>query len=193
MHSLIGTVSHLAYMSLQHLCQLDALCKVSVLYKLKHDIAFRRVGIEAHVMLFIVFLEQNDGVLTFCHFQVGLLGVRASVAERVCLESSHRVVALESVGMYGYEEVCLLAVGYFGAFVQGDKHVSLACIHHSNVGAITLHVASECECHIQVYVFFLRKAARCSGVFSTVSGVDAECELAVSAGCYRHERYDEYY
>ena len=117
MHALVGSVGCAAHVCLQHLGKLYASCQVLVLDEFEHDVALGRVGVESHVVLLVVFLEQDYGVLTFCHLKVFLFSVRASVAQCVCFESSHAVVALQCVGVYRYEQVGFLSIGYFGALV----------------------------------------------------------------------------
>ena len=143
-------------------------------------------------MLLVVFLEIDNRVLSFRYLQVSLLGVRASVAQRVCLEASRRVHALQRIGVYRYEEVCFAVVRYVGALVQRNEHVGLACVYHSHVGAVLLHVSSESQRHVEVNVLLYRESARCSGVLSAVSWIYNECEFFICACHSRHKRYDEY-
>ena len=183
MHALVGSVGCAAHVCLQHLCKLYASCQVLVLDEFEHDVALGRVGVESYVVLLVVFLEQYYGVLAFCHLQILYLCVRTTVAQGVCLESAHAVVALQCIGVYGYKEVGFLAVGYLGAFVQGYEHVGLAGIYHRHVGTVALHIASESERYAEVDVLFYRFASGCSGVLSAMSWVDAKRELAVGIGC----------
>ena len=85
----------------------------------------------------------------------------------------------QGVGVDGYEEVGLGAVGYVGSFVQGDEYIGLAGVDHLDVRAVALHVTAKGECHVEVYVLFFRCGTECAGVVSAVSGVDDEGELAV--------------
>ena len=56
-----------------------------VLNELKHDIALRRVRVEALITLFIVFLNQDDRVLTLSHIQI----VGSTVhTQRICLQTT---------------------------------------------------------------------------------------------------------
>ena len=183
MHALVGAVGCAAHVRLQHLGKLYASCQVLVLDEFEHDVALGRVGIESHVVLLIVFLKQDYGVLAFCHLKVFLFSVRASVAQGVCFESSHAVVALQCVGVYRYEQVGFLSIGYFGALVQWYEHVGLARIYNRHVGTVALHIASECERHAEVDVLFYRFASGCTCVLTSMSWVDAKREFAVGIGC----------
>ena len=128
-----------------------ALRHVLVLHELKHDIALTGVGVEALITLLIVFLYQDDGVLSLCHLQIG---ARTVHSQRIRLQSPDLFPLRHRIGMYGDKQVRLVPVGDVGTGMQGDEHIRLAGIDDFHVRAIALHIASEGKCHIQIDILF---------------------------------------
>ena len=88
MHTFIHATGQRAHVLLKQFGESHTLLHVMILHKLEHDVALRRVGVIAHIMLLIVFLHEDDRVLTLCHIEVCLCAVRASVSKGVGFEAA---------------------------------------------------------------------------------------------------------
>ena len=87
----------------------------------------------------------------------------------------------QGVGVHRYEQVGLVAVGYFGAFVQRYENICLACIYHLHVRIVLLHISAERKGHIQIDVLFLRIFAQCTRVTTAMTGIYDKNKLTVSS------------
>ena len=66
----VGSTSGGTYMLLHEFSQLHTTLHVGILDELEHNVAFGRVGVEALIVLLIVFLHDDDGVLALSHIEV---------------------------------------------------------------------------------------------------------------------------
>ena len=157
-----------------------------VLHEFKHDVALRRVGVEALVALLIVFLVQDYLVLALSHCQVVGSPVHTQC---VGLQSSRDVTLGQCIGMYGDKEVGLVLVGNVGTGVQRHEDIRLAGVDDLYVRTVLLHQPAKGQCHIQVDGFLLGDFAHRTCIVSAVSGVDDQREALVGSNCgYRHQR-----
>ena len=169
--------------------QLDALLHVLVLQEFENDVALRLVGVETGVCLLVILFVDDDRVLALGHFKVGF-GARHT--ECVCLRAVCDLASRKRVGVYGDEEVGLVAVGYVGAGLERDEHIGAARVDHLDARTVGLHQPAELEGHVQVDVFFFREVAARSRVVAAVSGVDDEDEVRLAACGLREVRpYEE--
>ena len=103
-------------------------------------------------MLLIVFLDEDNRVLSLCHVEVFAGTVHT---ERVGFKSSCYLLVWQRIGVNRDEEVSLCLVCYFCSGMKWHEEVLLSRIYHSDIRAVSLHVSSESECCTQVDVFFL--------------------------------------
>ena len=94
-------------------------------------------------LLIILFLY-DDGVLTHGHVKIIFRTVHTQC---IGFETTCDLSTFEGIGMHGNEEVGFVAVSDIGTFLQGDKHIVLARIDDSHVGAIALNVFAKSQCH----------------------------------------------
>ena len=120
MHAFVDTFSGCLELPLDEGGKIDALLHILVLQELEYDVAFRRVRVEPGISLFVIALNEDDGVFFFGHFQIVVgtvepqcVGFRAPDGASACYR----------VGMDGNEKVGLGVVGYLCPSVQGYEDV----------------------------------------------------------------------
>ena len=162
--------------------QFYALLHVAVLHELENHVTLGLARVEALVSGLIVAFVGDDRVFSLRYFEVG---GRAGDTERVGLGAIGDFAAGQRVGVYGNEEVGLVAVGDVGAALQRNEDIFLARVHHFHVGAVVLHEFAESERDIQVDILFLAIFAAGAGVVSAVARVDDERKplFLAAAGC----------
>ena len=171
-------------------CEFDALRHVLVVNELEHYRRFRRVGVVARIMLLVVFLYCDYRVLTLCRRQF-LVGTPH--AHGVRFHASGYSSCRQCVGMNGYEDIRMIAVGYLRTPVQGHEDILRSGIYHLHVLTVSLDILSESECGIEVYVFLFHERADGSCVMSAVSGINDEHEFpVVSHGSGRQHHQAQY-
>ena len=175
MNALVEPARGLADVLLHQFGQLDALLHILVLHQLKEDVALRRVGVEALVVLLIVVLIEYDGVLALGHLQVLFKAVGVAVAaaatQGVGLVAAADAALRHGVDMYRHKEVGLVAVGHLGTLPQLQEAVVLAGVHHAHVGAVLLHDTAEGQGIAQRQRLLRRLLATGAGVLAAVAGV----------------------
>ena len=157
----------------------DALPHILVLDKLKDDVAFSRIGVEAGITGLVVLLIENDRVFTLGHIEVGG-GARHT--EGVGLGAIGNLPAGQGVGVDRDEKVGARTVGDVSALLQGDELVGLTGVDDRHVGTIGFDQLAESQSYAEIDVLFFRKSAHGAGVVPPVPGVDDQLETLGSLG-----------
>ena len=197
MGSAIGSTCSGTDMLLHEFGQLHTTLHVGVLDELEHDVAFGRVGVEALIVLLIVFLHDDDGVLALCHIKVLrdalLAATHPAASQSIGLEAAGYLPAGQSVDMYGDEEVGLVAVGYLGALPKFEKHVRLAGIDDLHVGTVLLDILTYGQSHLQRQVFLFRDGTYAARIPTSMTCIDDHDEgfIGSDADGYSHPHQSE--
>ena len=189
LHPLVGSCRRGACALLHHLGQFDTLCHVLVLKELEHDIALRRTRVESLVVLLVVFLNQNNRVFSLCHIKIVGSPVHT---EGICLQSRSLCSLGQGVGVDGYKEVGLVAVGNVGTLVERDENVGFASVYYLDAGTIAFHETSEGEGHVEIDILLLGKGAKSTGVMTSMSGVDDERKPLIGGHGHGEREYQHY-
>ena len=152
MHPLVGTGSSCAYITLDVAGQINTTLHVLTLNELKHDVAFRRFGVEPLIGLAITFLHGYDRVFTHSHIKIVLGAVHT---QRISLETAGYLPPGQRVGMHRDEEIGVGPIGYLRPLVERHKHISLARINNSDIGTVAFHIPPESQSDIQIDIFLL--------------------------------------
>ena len=140
-------------------------------------------------MLLIVLLDQDDRVFSLRHIKVVGYPVHT---EGICLQSHSPCALGQGVGVYGDEEVGLVAVGNVGSLMERDKDVGFACVYDFHLWAVVLHESSEGERHVEVDILLLGESAKSACVMTSMSGVDDERETLLGCHCHSEREYQHY-
>ena len=178
LHALVLTIGSSTRATLYELGEFHALRHVVVLHELKHDIALRRVGVEALIALLIVLLIEDDLVLSLSDGEV----VGSTVhTQRIGLQASRDVSLRQGIGMDGDKQVGLVLVGNVGTGVQGDEDVSLAGIYHLHIRTVLLHQLTEGQRHVQVDNLLFGNLAHRTCIMTTMTSVDDQRKTLVGS------------
>ena len=190
MDALVLTTCGLTNVLLHHLGQLDAALHVLVLHQLEEDVTLGRVGVEALVVLLVVFLVEDDGVLALGHLQVldvaSTVAVATTAAQRVGLVAAGNLLTRQGIDMDGDEKVGLGFVGHLGTLPQFQEPVGGTCIDHPHVRTALFHKPSEGEGMLQRQVLLLRHRAYATRVIASMSGVNDQRKGL--GGTHRHHQ-----
>ena len=111
--------------------------------------------------------------------------------EGICFQSCCPCPPGECVGVNGYKEVGLVAIGYIGSLVERDEHVGFACVYYFYIRTIILHEPSEGKRHVEIDILLLGESANRTGVMSSMPGVDDKREILL--GCHGHNEHEYHY
>ena len=117
-----------------------AVLHILVEHHIEEDGAFRRVGVEASVVLFVVVLEQDDGVLALCGTE---FLVASPHALRVDFDAGNGFLAGYGVDVDGYEQVGMVSVGDGSPLFEFYEHVFFSGVHHLHIRAVGLDIFPE--------------------------------------------------
>ena len=160
-----------------------------VLDEFKHDVALRRVWVEALIALFVVLLVENDLVLALSHLQIVCRTVHT---QRVGLDTSRDASLGQCVRMDGDKEVGLIFISNVCARVQGNENIRLARIDDLHVAAIALYQPSEGQCDIQVDMLLLRDFSYGARIVASMSGINHQRKFLVGSN-HRHCHHQHQY
>ena len=145
-----------------------------ILHELEHNITLGRVWIEALIALFIVFLIEDNLILTLCHSQVVSCSVHT---QRVRFQSARDAPLGQGVGVHGDKEVGLVPVGDVGTGMQRDEHIGLTRVDDLHVRTVTFHQPSEGQCHVQIDGFLLGQRTHGTRIMTTMTCVNDQRKL----------------
>ena len=131
--------------------QVYATFHVLVLYKFKHDVAFRRTRVESLVSFFVVVFNQDYGILALGHFQIFL---RPRYTQRIGFRAACLPFAGQGVGVYGDKEVGFSFIGDFRPAVQRDEDIRLPGIDDFHIRAILFYQFAESKGYGEVDILF---------------------------------------
>ena len=145
MGSAVLTARSLAHLALQDTRQFHAALTVLVSDELKQDVALCGV-LQAFIPRLIVFLHEDDGVLTLGHLQVLLDTARTGVfarSEGVALEAMTDLATGKGIDVHRHEQICLVSVSDVGTLMKGDKDIRLARVDDLNVRTTLLDGSTQ--------------------------------------------------
>ena len=145
-----------------------------ILHELEHDIALGRVRVKALIALLIVFLIEDDLVLTLSHRQVVCSTVHT---QRVRFQSARDAPLGQGVGVHGDKEVGLVSVGNIGTGMQGDKHIGLTRVDDLHVRTVALYQFSKGQCNVQIDGFLLGQRTHGTRIMASMSCINDQRKL----------------
>ena len=168
-HALVRTTSRSASISLYELCQLYTECHIRLIDDFKDERTLRRTRIVAGIVLLIVILKRNHLILSFGRTK---LFVTATHTHRIGLHARNGLFAGQGIGMDRNEHIGFISVGNGRTLVKRYKHIGLARIDDSHVGAVALYIFSESQCHGQIDIFLLSTMCAGTGILAAMTSIN---------------------
>ena len=136
MHAFIAATRG-SVMALDRASKVYTLLHIAILQKFKDDIALRLPRVKVVISLLIVAFLRDDTIFSLSHLKIVRRAVHTQgvgfCTHRSCFASRRRV------GVYRYEEIGFIAVGYLRTSLERDKDIGLSSVDHLDIWTILLN------------------------------------------------------